>query len=502
MAGTTFYKNPEYVANYDDWVKARDLYAGNHDVLSSPKYLQLHSIENNEKDAEAGKLRVAREQRTRYRNLTEIAVSMWQSLYFRQPPTPNKDLQALLKPYNGEDNIDGMKTSLVSFAKDKVLPSQLNYGRSIIICDAFPIQPRNMKEQKENKIRPYMDIVMPLDAPDWCIEYGIPEKIGEFIFFRHEFYGMMPRTRPDIEPVLRKFSRTLILEKGKYVIKENYVNVGSNFRCSAEHWNKELNAESWQTGETFETKLTKIPVAINYGSSWLKDPNEESLRYHNIRSNKDNILHIQGYQDRYIKGVSPNDAQAYAKAFNEYVVKFLPENGEAFALPPVDPIAYERAEQESIIAFFQIALNKLHVMPIDAKAVQGADTLNKESEPTYALVEAELQNLENLFKEAFQNYAMFEGKEGGDYCLEFNKNITPESFQQFMDTWGMFRDLLAKVPGATAAGVKKGIKKLGFTAEEEENLLKEVDKVNFDQLLQESQQGAEPDHIGNVLNGG
>ena len=142
-------------------------------------------------------------------------------------------------------------------------------------------------------------------------------------------------------------------------------------------------------------------------------------------------------------------------------------------------------------------------MPTDSKQVQAADTLDKEQEPTYSLVEAELENLESLFKKAFKNYAMFMGDDNFEGYLEFNKNVTPESFNQFIETWAAFKDDLSKVDGVREEVVKKAISRLRLNSDKEDELLKNVDKASFEIGNGPTQNGQQqPDHIGDVLNGG
>lgn len=491
---TTLHIHPEYLQRYDNWVLAKDLYEGVHSTLVQ-KYLWYHQIEKQNSN-QTKELRSLREERTRYKNLTEIGVSIWQSLFFRTPPTPDKKLKKLLEDTGAEHNIDGMGTSLNSFVKNKVLVSRLNYGKICILADSFPIEARTLKEQKDNKLRPYLDIINPLDAVDWAIDYSNPARIGKYDLFRHVFYGVAPRKNSKEEPQLRKYSRELTVTNGKYQVEQYYVNVDKNFKVVEDYI---VNGkEDWRAdGEILITDLKEIPVSVIDSESWFKDANEESLRYFNLRSNKDNILHQQGYQDKYIVGVDPTDT-ARINAFNEYSYKLLPENGNAFAIEPIDPASYERAEAEAQASFFNVTLNKLRLLPNSSDESQAADAINKENEYTYALVEADLDELENVMNDSFKNFALLMGDENFDGKLEFNKQITPESFQEFINLHMSFRDVLSKIEGYDKAAAVKAIKKARFDTKDEEALLKiaeETDfKANEEALLEE-------DPIDKVING-
>lgn len=473
---TTLYIHPEYSQRYDNWVLAKDLYEGEHSVITS-KYLIAHTVE------EAGdtgkKLRNQRVQRTRYKNLTEIGVSILQSLFFRNPPKPDDALQKLLDNTGGEDNIDGMGTSLNSFIKNKVLVSRLNYGKVCILCDAYPIEAATLAEQKANNIRPYMDLINPLDVMDWAVDLSTPERIGKFDSFRYVFYGMVPRKRSSDKPVLRKYTRELAIENGVYVAYQYHVDVDANFKVADDHWNAEGKTEDWQgNGNRQATTLKEIPVSVIDSAAWMKDANQESLRYFNLRSNKDNILHQQGYQDKYIVGVDPTDTDRI-KAFNEYSFKMLPLEGNAFAIEPVDTLVYERAESEAQASFFNVCLNKLRLMPNDSKEGQAADATDKENEFTYSMVESELEELEEVVNDSFKHYAGLMGDENFEGKIELSKQITPESFQQFLNMHGALRDILSKIDGYDQAAAEKAIKKARFGTETEEKLLKVVKATEF-----------------------
>lgn len=474
---TTLYTHPEYRQRYDNWVLAKDLYEGDHSVITS-KYLIPHTIEEGGSDS-ANKLRQLRVQRTRYKNLTEIGVSIWQSLFFRTPGTPDAKLQKLLDDTGGEHDIDGMGTSLNSFIKNKVLVSRLNYGKVCILCDSYPIEAATLAQQQANKLRPFMDLINPLDVVDWAINYSTPERIGKYDCFRYVFYGMAPRQNSSQEPVLRKYTRELRVEDGVYVAYQYHVDVDNNFKVIDKHWSTETKSEDWQgNGNKQPTKIKEIPISVIDSDSWFKDANEESLRYFNLRSNKDNILHQQGYQDKYIVGVDPTDT-ARIKAFNEYSFKMLPFEGNAFAIEPVDTVVYERAESEAQASFFNVCLNKLRLMPNDSKDTQAADATDKENEFTYSIVESELEELEDIINESFKNYAALMGDDKFDGKIELNKQITPESFQQFLNMHGALRDILSKIEGYDQAAAEKAIKKARFTTEQEEKLLKIVKTTEF-----------------------
>ncbi len=514
----TLYKHPDYVESYERWKIAKDLADGKRDVITSPDYLWYHSIEQKDKNynislslsdlqsntmpkakANSGSalLRAGREQRTRYPGLQEVFVSLWQSLFFRSPARADEKLKNLLDPHNGWRNIDGKKTSVNAFLRNKVLPDILKYGKAIILADSFPIQARNLAEQKELGLRPFLSLINPLNNTDWSYKTDSPKDIGSFNFFRHEFLGVLPRISDSEEPKLRKFSHTLKLEGVIYTVTERYVDLDDKGIVVKEHWDPKLNTEVWQQGQKIPTTLNRIPVSVIQSESWLDDVNQEILRHYNIRSNRDNINYNNGYDIRYAKLENASDADAI-QALSEYTVVILSEKGDFGKLPASDPTALEKAEKESIEYMFKIGLNKLRQIAGESKETQSAEAIDKDNEFTHALVESELEDMEDSINESFKNYALFMGVDDFDGKIELDKRVSSEDFSKFITTWMAFKDSLLKVDGVEKAGLKKVIKKLRLDSADEKEILSQIEGMTFKTVDPEDNQ---EDVIGGALNG-
>lgn len=494
---TTLYYHPDYLKKQADWIKARDLYEGRHDVLTRSEYLWYHQIEKNTTDKTAQEIRRSREERTRYLNFSEILISLLTSLFFKQSPRPDEKLGKLLEATNSENNIDGFGTNLNTFIKDKVLGSLLNYGKIIILVDSFPVQATSLADQEDKKIRPYMELIEPLKAMDWSREALDSARIGQWNFFRYEFEGVLPRTRANTEPQIRRFSHELYIEGGNYLITQYYVDLDKNFRVVPDHWDAKTLSAEWQGGESKVTGFNHIPISVYESESWLKDANEESLRFFNIRSNRDNIIYQQGYQDKYIVGVDATD-KARVQAISEYVTKFLPENGNAFAIEPVDPIAYEKAEREAISNIFKVGLNRLRDLPIDSRESQSSESVDKQNEFTFALIQSELSEIENVVNNAFRDFAEFYGISDFDGKIQIDREISEEDFEQFRNTWFSFRDLFVKYPEIEPEIAKKAIKKLRLGKEKEQ----ELTQLIGERTIVKPDDDQEPDRVLSILNGG
>lgn len=506
----TLYKHPDYQYNFDRWKTAKDLYEGRREVITKSDYLWYHAIELKDKNFDVAKflngdksnistgasqLRASREQRTRYPGLMEIIVSLWQSLFFAEPCRTDEVLKALLKDHDGEKNIDGFGTSLNTFLQDKLLRDRLLYGKSITLVDSFPVVARNLQEQRELKLRPFMSLINPIDAPDWGLRTDTPQEIGNYSFFRHEFCGVMPRADAESEPTLRKFSHVLELKDNKYTIKEYYVELDNNFKAVDKYWNSKSNTENWEAGKTQETQLDIIPISIYEGDAWLDDVGQEVLRHYNIRSNRDNINYNNGYDVRYAVGDFDEIA---IQALSEYTVVILPKDGQFGKLEASNPVALENAERESVEHVFRVGLNKLRQIAAGSKETQSAEAIDKDNEYTFRLVEAELQSIEDSINESFGHYAKFLGKDNFEGKVQLEKKVSAENFDKFIYAWLSFKDSLTKVEGLEKSVVKKVIKKLRLDSEDEKDLLTKVDSINFEQAREQEKQS---DPIDDALNG-
>lgn len=505
----TLYKHPEYIYKYDSWKVAKDLYEGKREIITRPEYLWPHSIELKDKDFNvaahlsgdrsqintgAGALRISREQRTRYPGLQEVIVSLWQSLFFSEPSRPDEKLRELLKDHDGEKNIDGFGKSLNAFLQDDILVSRLLYGKSIVLVDSFPVVARNLQEQRDRKLRPFMSLINPIDAVDWKIVTDDPARVGDYEAFRHEFIGVIPRSSLLAEPSLRRYSHVLSLVDGKYTIQEYYLDLENDFKVKSEHLNPETKSEAWAKGKEVITELDFIPISIHESDAWLDDVGQEVLRHYNLRSNRDNINYNNGYDIRYAKGENW-DSKAI-QALSEYTVVLLDKDGDFGKLPASDPVALEKAEKESIEHIFRVGLNKLRQIASGSKEVQSAEATDKDNEYTFRLVEAELQSIEDSINESLQHYAKFLGKDNFDGKLELEKKVSTENFDKFITAWMSFKDSLTKVEGLEKSVVKKVIKKLRLDSQDEKEILDKVEAMTFETVTPE-----ENDPVNDVLNG-
>lgn len=496
---TQLYENPEYTLRKPNWILARDLYEGRHEVLARPEYLWYHIIETKE---HGEKLRARREERTRYLNLSEILCSLLCSLFLKQEPKYDKALEKLLESHGGKRNIDGRGTSISAFIKNKILPSYFNYGKVILIADALPIIARNKREEAAVGVRPFLDLIDPLQFKDWSRETDDPKRMMSFQMARYEYDGVLPRQSSKEEPRLRRFSHEYTRQNNRINLTVWYNDVDVNGSPIKPEDNPQAKAGSWQGGETItlDSRLSEIPIAVWEDESWLKDANQETLRHFNIRSNRDNINYNQGFQEKFITKEGGKMDATQLSAFNEYTHHILAVGENAFVIEPIDPIALEKAEAESLRNVFRVGLNRLESLPDSSRESSSADAQDKYSQYTYKLVEAALGEIEDILNQSLKHYAAFAGVSNFEGKVELDKEVSEESFEQFIEIWHAFSDGLSLAPTVKVEAYKKALTKLRLRREKMPELEADLEKALV-QLNRPSEALTEEDPISKILKG-
>lgn len=466
--GVSLYQHPEYQRMLEEWQLYRDLYQGDHDTLVS-KYLVKHAAEVKE-DADANKIFATRCLRTRYLNLQEILVSLWLSIFFRNPGTADAQLTAML----GDEinNIDGKGSSLFTFVKE-VTKYVLNDGKVFVGADAFPLaQGISEARARELGARPFLECWQALDVPDWQLETADSARFGKFNMLRREFEVLQPRARATQEPSIVRMSHELFRESGKFVtqIYRGELDDQGNIKRDPQ-----TNEPIYLPVGTIPTELTEVPVVCIDDESWMKGAAQEILRHFNLRSNLDNTNYHQGYEKLVAVGVN-DEQQRIALAAN--IVACVPENGDLRSIPASQAVGLENAVSGAVQNVFNVGLNQLRQIAADSKASQAEGSQAAEREYTKSLVESELETIETVINHALKFYAEFKGIPNfkGEYHLD--KEIEDEDWDQWLRVWGAVRDDAKQLSPATAkAAVKKAIKKLKF--DDEDELLAEVEAAKI-----------------------
>ena len=440
------YQHPDYVANKGDWRKWRDLYDAEHKTLvNNPDYLWPHYVEEVGKHKE--RLLRGRKRRSRYLEIPEIVVSLWTSYFFRHEPTLSEETQELL----GEaiDNLDGqgMPFDVLSLKATEVF---LQAGKVMLLVDA---------PSTGGDIQPYMQILHPLDVPDWETESEDPSRFGRFNLFRREY--------------IRTEQRASLAEKPEQsMISDVYMRMADGL-IQVTRYKRKVDkrstviiseGESWELEETFDLTLSEIPVVVLEDQSWIKGVCEETLRHFNLRSARDNIQHQQGYKTVFLIGLDPQDAQQ-VNAVSENTWPILPTGADVKEITPVDTTSYDRNIQEALSAAFRVGLNQLRQMASDSRAPQSAEALSEEKDERVALVESTISRLETFLNHALLVFAEFKGDTSFVPSVSLNRDITSEDFDEFARLYLTFANQFRSNPQYDKAAFQKALGQMFSEAE-------------------------------------
>ena len=459
------HKHPQFTELSEDWQQYHDFYEGKKKVLNQKKYLVEHQIEM--KGKEGLILRDIREKRTEYTNYIEPVISSYLSLFFKESP----NIEEVLDIFEEEEikNIDGNKKGLQTFIREDIATNYLLYGKPIIYIDAPDVDAKTQAEAKALGLRPYMQIINPLNAPDWQVGINGYDK------FRFEYLKDEPRASLEEELKQAKHSKALYLRDGKV-----YIQI-----YKSEKTNKDGNeAVQWlKVGEERELKgLEELPVITTFkGESWIKDILPLSRRAFNIESNIDNINGNQGFQRLFVA----TDASAEQwKDVGESVIGKLPAGSTLLTVEPVDTTSQERRLAHTIMNIYKVAFNITRILPADSAAAEGDATLKERKQSLLDLIVSEIGTLEDIVNKAIQVYAKFKGVDIGERKVTFSRDVTDDDLDQVKATFLQHQSYLTKYPTLVKEYIKRMTQSMNLDKEEE--ILKEIDSQEAPNPIEEA----------------
>ncbi len=478
---TIFWEHPDYICNKDAWKIYRDLYEGKRECITSADYLWYTSLERKSppslvEQKKILNIRYDREIRTRYLNIPEIIVSIWQSMFFRQEPVLDTVALDFFEQIPSKDNIDGSGKSLYTFIKDCVAQNLCVFGKAIILADAFGSTAKNKSQETELGLRPFLESLDPLCVPDWEIETGDSKRIGKYNMLRHEYDLVMPRNGDaSAQPRLIRYSELHTTDGKQHTITRYTTEVDQTGQYKTV--DKDTKQAIWkQDGETLITGLIEIPVTVIKSESWIKDACEETLRHYNLRSVKDSIEFNQGFQRVWIKGVDTSNPDAIS-ALSEYVIGALPENGSVEVVDPVSTSEMKESINQALENAFKVGLNQQRRLPATSNQAQTAEAQTEEKDPTIALIESQIDELETAINDALVNFAAFAGVKDFQGRITLVKDVRREDLNTWLQLWTTFRDDFDKIPSVKKAALKKALGKLDL--ENEEELYNDLEAANL-----------------------
>lgn len=462
MSLIEFDEHPDYKANQGNWQKYQDLYDGDHGTLSSnSSYLWWHELE---KRANGGaQLREIRELRSRYLNLMEPVVSRWISFLFRDDMDIPDDVRALLGD-EGLADITGTGVGFETFCKDQIALNYVLFGKPIVYVDSFGTKAESVGQARALGLRPFMEILSPLEVKDWQISSD-PARKGKYDFLRCEYDLIEPRTSATQKAEVGRYSKVLAVVDGVYTISTYKAEKGDS-------------SVEWKLVEEPVTipQLTEIPVSgIEGGVSLISDASEQQLALFNLMSAESSILNASAFQRIFVIGVSSEKAKL---AFNEYVANFLPEGASVQAIEPANTQPITDAINATIDRLFKVAFNQVRAIAADSKESPSAEAQREMKEDFLSLIKSIISEIEDIINQALVFYAKFKGIDNFQGKIQLDKNISIEDLDAELAVFAAMKDDFKKVPSAYKAFVKKRIS--GLNLEDPDNQIDaEIESADF-----------------------
>lgn len=411
------YNHPDYDSLSPLWVNYRDAYEGDPRVMVSAKYLIKHDLERKK---QGGGLFRARQERTAYTNYVEPIVGIWKNIMLSKEPKTETVKDVL--PEAEMANVDGKESSLNIMISD-VVECILTYGWVYIFVDA---------PSAGEVIRPYFEIAEPLSVVNWQREYQDPERLGKFNFITRQYCAVRSASS-ESKPAVVHYRETWVRDADAKVSKQLYTAKSE----SSTEWEK--------SGEPIPYPFLKeIPVAaVQDADSWIKDLVPNALKYHNLVSGYENILHFQAYRQTWISSNMPTTDR---KAVSEYVINFLPLDSSVNVINSENPIALAEHIKSTELNLYKIGLNILRQVSGESSAVQSVDTLREERKNVIDLIRAELGKVESIINQAISAYAAFKSKAGYVSTVELDKQIDLSAFDILLPMFERLRDEVKRFP--------------------------------------------------------
>ncbi len=453
-------EHPKYTELSGKYKKYRDLHEGDHDVLKKAQYLWLHELEDSSGPAgnQGSRLRAIREQRSRYLNLTEPIVSRWLSFLFRRGLVVPESIKKAIgkEEYN---NISGDGLSFDSFIRERVGRNYVQFGRPVILVDTSQVHAATVAEAKQAGLRPYMDILDPLEIVDW--QYASDAKsVGKLQFLRTQYETLEPRASSREKPKMGSYSREFVMVDGKY--HQRLYKMDSS--------KKEFDLINEQPFGDFD----HITISELWGDSFIKDSSEMQLLLFNLMSAESSGLNSQAFQRLFAIGAFGKDAKMM---MNEYLINFLPEGSSIQTVEPFNNAPISGAVDKAIMYTFKVAFNELHSLANDSKESPSAETRREMRDDLIALVQTSLTEIEDLVNNATRDYLQVKGARV-DERITLDKNITEDDIEREIMIYQAHLEDFRKIAGVRKGIIKKHVKYFGLP--EEEAIMKEIDTASLE----------------------
>lgn len=497
QSGTRFYLHADYVARRDEWRTMFDLLEGDHECLTHPDYLWLHSMEDparqcDERDKRNAVLdRRTRETRTRYTNFMEMARERWISLVMKGGLLISEEIEALLEDEIA--NVDGQGTSLEEFTEE-ACRHLISFGVPYVFTDAETREFRSRREERESGARPYLQLIHPLDLKDWQIGTD-----GQYQAFRYEYRLQQERESLEEEPILAHYTTIGSLvtrdpESGQLTYRiQTWVSVDNDSHLVNHHPDctkdqRRIHADWQPVNELIVDQLDMLPLATSrIDDSVLKSGIPIALRIYNKESELDNILHGQCYDRIFLFSDIENTAldetgQQFSDEAKEIKIStnslvVLPREGSVEKIDPTNPEALEHSIMRDIDNFFRVVFNQTRTPGSDSRAVESDRTLKEQKESLLTRIERTREKLIGVMNQALKHYAAFKGVPEFEGELAFAQAVTEADITEMLTAVNRSFNLINPYPGIVKEITKKVVAQ--FNLPNESDLFKEIDDTTL-----------------------
>jgi len=482
MSQIKFSEHPDYADEAGEWQKLKDLHDGDHAVLvSNPDYLWPHELER--RTVSGSDLRRIRELRTRYLNIMKSVATRWVSFLFRNDIIVPDAVKSMFgDEYN---DVTGDGEGFQSFCKNQIGLNRVLFGKCLVLVDSFGVKAETKAQAQALKIRPFVEVLSPLEVKDWQIS-DEPERKGKFDFLRCEYQLIEPRTGPQEAPTISTYCKVFAVNNGVYTV--------SKYKAE-----KSGNTIEWKLDGSIQIpELSEIPIAgIINSESLLCDAAEQQLMLFNLMSAESSILNAQAFQKIFVTGVKGEDAKL---AFSEYAVNFLPSDAAVTVIEAGSTDAISTAINATIDRLYKVAFNQVHGVAADSKEAPGAESQREAKEDFKAFVISIITEIEDVINQWIALYAQFKGQQNFTGKVELDKNISLDDIDKELAIFQAHKDDFKKVPAAYKEIVRKRVNDMNLPNVDE--IDKEIESADFTQPDQQLVGGTKDQLLQQVANGG
>jgi len=375
------YSSNEILSKQAKYNLYEDLYNGENKTLAQDKYLPYHELEKDISVQGAKQIRETREKLSRYTNFAKRALRRYQSIIFQNEIIFNEDALKFLLDNDLYFNIDGKGTDIDSFIRNKLFKNKFIYGDSFLLTVG----------EDDSAV---------WDSPVAKVVSDIAITKGQVSLFRYEYEVTEPRLNSREE-------EKVFIYSDEYFLNENKL-----FR---NRYKKEKSKDNKSYGDDWEiveediiiNNFNSVPVAFSFGASFIDEPANDMLEYHNIKSSLLNQLYHQAFQKIIVTG-NVDEKQAFA--FSEFTVNIIrttdgtPAN--VTVISPTDTTALRQQLNEAGQNVFKSFYHYNRAINSDSKNIESAESQELAKEDLINVIKTEIADLEKQINKGLNDLAL------------------------------------------------------------------------------------------------